>query len=423
MTGSRTRRYSRDLRFVDHRTTIPCLHSGSWEYREVAQRFDRIAAEWLTQFLEHAHEASRTKPFGGPDEDGVFPVVPGFNILGTASSPPVVLDTNLLRDDVGRVCRGMGRTVLLNAANSGAIRLLCPTHVAVEMVEHAESFSTQLGVASSSFLAVWRSHYLPLLRIVPDVGLDLLTETEVARVTKLRQRDEDDVPAVCLALVAEAFFLSVDGDAVDAVYGGQPTLNFDASGHRRWVDDLKGFGDAHELSGMLEQGAFICRLVLTAGAVATRRLIARPVAGGAVVAAFGMGVRRYLRSTADTRLKMRRAVGTVGGRLLELAAWQQAAETELVALAAPQPSSHELTALASDRRLLRACIRMVARRPESTFSVREIARLLPGAVGRPRGEAKIRQVLRASEAFAQPYPGRFQLGYASADRASPPLDL
>ena len=165
----------------------------------------------------------------------VFPTLMACDSFSvTARVPPVVPDTNVLRRDLGRSCKG-GRTVLVNAANSGAVRLLCPAHVVVEMFEHAELFSSQMRLPVATYLQVWRRDYLPLLRVVDGLPSGMWTAGEEARISELERRDPDDVPAARLALAVGAYFVSTDGGPLEAVYG-RPV---DASIHDKWVTTLK----------------------------------------------------------------------------------------------------------------------------------------------------------------------------------------
>lgn len=65
-----------------------------------------------------AHQRARWAPIVGPDEAGRFPE-------WGRMQRPVVVDANILRRDLGRVCRNGERLVMVSAANTGAIRLYC----------------------------------------------------------------------------------------------------------------------------------------------------------------------------------------------------------------------------------------------------------------------------------------------------------
>jgi hypothetical protein len=139
-------------------------------------RYMSMAPALLDNMLATAHRMSTSREIIGPDAAGVFPPLVALNALGIRTRlPPVVPDTNILRDDVRRVCRTGHRTVLLNLANSGALRILCPPHVIDEIYEHADEFSNGLGV--DLFLQVWERDYLPLLRVVGDLPMSVLTRS------------------------------------------------------------------------------------------------------------------------------------------------------------------------------------------------------------------------------------------------------
>lgn len=73
------------------------------------------------------HLAARARPIVGPDIQGRFQstTVPGI--------PPVVIDANVLNRDLMRAARTGERTVLINAANSGILRIFCAQHVLDEV--------------------------------------------------------------------------------------------------------------------------------------------------------------------------------------------------------------------------------------------------------------------------------------------------
>lgn len=71
-----------------------------------------------------------------------------------------------------------------------------------------------------------------------------------------------------------------------------------------------------------------------------------------------------------------------------------------------------------DAVLRRACLHGVARARSGHVSAEELSQqlYLPSV---PRGEAKVREVLRGEPAFVEVYRGRFQLGRALVRRREP----
>ena len=375
-------------------------------------QLEPAALSTIERMVAFAHDSSRRAPIVGVDANGVFPSTPGFNILGHGQSiPPVVPDTNLLSRDIGYATRKTARTVLVNAANSGALRLLCPAHVAAEIVTHATEFCDQMGISSTEYLATWQRDYLPLMRIVDELSDGMFTPTEQAHIEKLAVEDPDDVPAAKLAIAAGGFLLSKDGPLLEAVYGRHLVLSHDHEGLAKWVDALKGWGDAHQLQQMIETGATLARAtaLVATGTVRQARSAPRTASAVAVVALAAI-VAAYRRADPSTRSAVRRQLSRAAVGVLDLLVDHHTTAEDLARFAAPQPSKAELGGLSSSDRVARACVHRLSREPESILTACEVAERLPFHLS-PRGEAKVRSVLRSyDEAFSQPYRGWFQLG-------------
>jgi predicted nucleic acid-binding protein len=365
---------------------------------------DRYMAEapsLLSDLLAHAHGMAAQKPIVGPDRAGVFPSLTPFGSSGLRRSlPPVVPDTNILRDDVRHACRRGHRTVLMNLANDRALRVFCPAHVVDEMHEHAEKFSD--GIGGERLLDVWEREYLPLLRVVEDVSMTALTRDERARVEELDRRDADDVPAARLALVTGAFFLSNDRAALDAVYGP----GFDRSRHKRWVSTLQGAGDANQLSNLLEAVAMLGGLTATASAALVKRIGSSPAA--ALLTAVGF-LTAYDRAGSQRRMRLRNGATAAMVGLYTAYDRYQAAFDEFSTVAAPRPDSRQFESVDNDGHLLRAVVGAFCRSPESTLSARESHELI-AVEGVAGSEARVRAVLRSNGCFLQSSRGWFQLG-------------
>ena len=211
----------------------------------------RHARDGLRDALTAVHGQRAVRDVDGADGSGIFPsaVVPIV--------PVVVVDANVLRKDVLYACRTKRSTVLVNAANAGLIRLFCGGHVACEVLEHHERWSREGGIAPAVFTELWINNYAPLLRLVSEPPVGLLTDEEEGRVAALRARDEDDVPSVALALLLGAFFLSEDGPATTAVYGERR----DNDELRGWRSALSAGGDAGTMVQGLEATAMLVEAV------------------------------------------------------------------------------------------------------------------------------------------------------------------
>lgn len=384
-------------------------HDGLME--TALEQYVSMAPALLDHMLATLHRMSASQPIVGPDAAGVFPSLVALDAVGFRKPlPPVVPDTNILRNDVRRVCQTGDRTVLLNLANSGALRILCPAHVVDEMYEHADEFSKGFGV--DRFLQIWERDYVPLLRVVDHVSMSVLTPSERERVTVLETKDADDVPAAQLALAIGAFFLSNDGPALDAVYG----RGFDRARHAEWVSTLKAGGDANELANLLESVAMLCRLIaLPVGSLAKQ---VGSSLGAALVAAAG-ALLAYEVAGAQRRKKLRNgATAALAGFFTAYERWQNAV-TEFSAATASVPTAAELEALTSDDKLLRAALVAFSNSPQATLSASELHQRLrsAGGGGGRRSEARVRSLLRSNECFFQSGRGRFQLGrpYRSPD--------
>lgn len=366
----------------------------------------------IERFLIQAHTRSRALPIVGPDTDGVFPTAYGLDFLGiTTRTPPVIPDTNLLSRDIGFGVRRSARSVLVNAGNTGAVRLLCPAHVAAEIVSHSAKFSAQVGVDESQYLTAWRRDYLPLMRIVPELGLGMFTPPEQSRIAMLTKLDYDDVPAAKLAIASGGFFLSDDERALTAVYGASRALARDSNGFIRWVEALKGWGNADELGKVLEFGGLLTRLAGAGVAAVVRKSRSAPKTATALaIASLGGLAYTYNRASPERRGAIRSGASTSATYLVELAVQYMAAIASLSLHAAPQPAATQLAATTtSDDRVARASIFRLGRHPESIVTAKALSGMLPTGLA-PRGEAKVRNVLRSYDCFTEPYGGWFQLG-------------
>jgi predicted nucleic acid-binding protein len=340
-----------------------------------------------------------------PDAAGVFPSA------ARSKFPVLVVDTNILRNDIIYSCRNSGRvTTLVNDANSGLLRLFCARHVVSEVKEHYREWCEVAGIAPEEFERRWIKAYAPLLRVVDQLPDGLLSEDEERRVEIQRVKDPDDIPSVTLALVLEAFYLSEDKVARQAVYGSR----FTNEEIQKWVNVLKAGGDAGILGLLLEAVAMLTGLVgasvwgvfdkLTRNLKPWIRLLI-------AVAGVGAGGYFYRRLPEERRAGYR-------DRFIDVLEEAVAFGSEYVAATArfdwALPDVPDWSALAGERPpvavLTRACLHTLARSKVSHCSAVELAETLP-RLGVAQGAPKVREVLRSNPgAFEEVYRGRWQVG-------------
>ena len=347
------------------------------------------------ELLRLAHQQSSNEPIRCADENGVFP----GHMFPAA---PVVPDANELRGDVLYACRNQRRTVLVNAANAGAIRLYCAEHVIAEVEEHAAEWTLGGPVTTEQFLDCWRSNYLPLMRVVavPD---GLLHPDEAERIELLRKVDPDDVPSATLALLLEAFYLSKDWRAVRAVYGA----DHDLEAHKKWLAVLVACGDAGELGDLFHSAVMLAGISGRGLVHATRRLAAdAPWLAVPLALPFAYLLARW---TPDHTRRLRDGMSTALRALGDLAVEQHRSRTRFLA-ALPAIPDWSILSRDIDPTLVlaRSCLHVLARSPRVDQSAADLAPALPV----PSGEAKVRATLRGHQCFTEVYYGRFQLGTA-----------
>lgn len=343
-----------------------------------------------------------------PDEYGAFPGCLPFGLLGDGV-PPVVPDANTLRQDVIHACRHHRRTVLVTAANAGAIRLHCASHVLEEVSEHAPRWASESSVAHRQFLARWECEYVPLIREVRDEDLpaDLLDPAEQQRIDVLGEQDPDDVPSAMLSLALSAFYMTEDKKALEAVYG--PRL--DLGRHRKWLEVLKAGGDAGALGGVM-----FAATALPAGAGYGLFALGKRLSAYSPWLLLAAGVGLGLLATqvsSETCRKVRSGLSNAATAFVYTYARYAAAFERFREEAAPAPRWAQLTQT-NDRRvvLTRACLHTLARAPQSDLSAHELARALP-LLGVGQGEQLVRETMRGHGCFDQPYRGRWQAGHVA----------
>jgi predicted nucleic acid-binding protein len=362
-----------------------------------------VLAQSLLGIVGSMHRDSCRETIRLPAENGAFPE----EII--LRPPPVVADANRLRNDILRACRTGQRTVLVNTANGGLLRLFCAQHVIDEVLEHSAKWAAAGKVSQQAFLAKWLSDYLPLIRVISDdpAHLSLLTPEEADRIKILAEKDPDDVPSATLALLLEAFYLSNDRPALEAVYGPDADL----TEHAEWVQVLKAGGDAGELGKMLTAAANLTVLASSGIIGGVRRLAAATSPWLLLAAGFIAGWRLAIAS--DTTKQKWKAAGTAALHycLGAFIAYEEV-RTRFARVSPATPSWNTLaTSRSSTAVLTRACMHTLARSMSDCSAV-ELAQDLP-YLQVPRGEAKIRAALRAMDCFTEVWRGRWQLGHVA----------
>ena len=360
--------------------------------------------------LIDAHRRNAKLPIEGPDELGAFPAGGGraWGLL-SAGVPPVVVDANPLRNDILRACRS-GRTVLVTAANVGALRLYVASHVIKEVHRHGDRWAGEAGIPSAEFWACWQREYLPLLRVVDDrhLSLDLLDREERRRLARLAVEDSDDVPSAILALALGAFFLSEDHAAVRAVYG----QDFDLDAHRGWLAVLRSSGDAGEL-GKMVFAASMLPVVAAGGTIEVGRWVSRKLSPWALLPiGLGLALLAFRHLDSERLAGIRAGAGKLAWGFVHIYMRYQR-EYERFRSAAPAAPAWSRLAAETEPRAARrrACMHCLARSPGGHRSAAELADKLP-ALGVGQDEALVREALREGGCFRQAYAGRWQLGAA-----------
>lgn len=359
-------------------------------------------AQSLRTAVMHMHKASSLEAIRYPSAEGAFP----HDILH--KPPPVVLDANRLRSDILRACRTNQRTVLVNAANGGLLRLFCAQHVIDEVAEHSGDWTIRGPVFQNDFMRKWLLEYLPLIRVIPpsEDYLALLTPPELARIRRLSDQDPDDVPSAIIALLLQAFYLSNDRSALRAVYGD----NADLSEHAEWVNALKVGGDAGELGKMLNLLANLTQLSITGIACGIKRLAAATSPWLLLIAA-GIAIFRIMSASDEIRQKTKIAglsmLTNIGSALLMYREVQERFQRVVPVI----PSWESMADTNPPGTILaRACLHTLARSPMSPRSAEELAKEVP-YIHVPQGEAKVRSVLRSIDCFTEIWRGRWQVGH------------
>jgi hypothetical protein len=139
----------------------------------------------LDEFIRSLSKAASTLPIVAPNDHGEFPGRIGMRLGDQNVVRVVVVDTNMLKKDIGYAARKGIRTALMTLANAGAIRILCPHHVIVELFEHREKFAKQSKCSTANWLSEFETTYAPVIQVVRPFDLPLWVGDEVVRLGSL----------------------------------------------------------------------------------------------------------------------------------------------------------------------------------------------------------------------------------------------
>lgn len=377
---------------------------------------ERISAV-LRGVVAEAHLRNARRPITGPDRDGAFPPSES-GVFGMVISElaRVVADANELRGEVIRTCRS-GRTILLTAANTGALRLYLASHVVEEVTEHGGRWALEAGVDPADFMDCWRHEYLPLARVIRDrdLSIDLLGEAERARVEELISADSDDVPSAVLALCLGAFFLSHDRAALEAVYGEGVVLE----DHRSWLEVLRSPGEAAELGKVVWLSA-ITPGALISVALESGRWVAEKVPPWVLVAlAFGGAWLAHERTSARNWRRLRDGVGTGLLAISDLYIGCVQAQRTFVQASAPRPDWSDLVdSLPSEALITRACMTALAAAPSGRRSGPSLVDSELALLGIAATPEMVDRYLRDGGCFRLLDGGLWQLGHPAVGQTA-----
>ncbi len=358
----------------------------------------------IQKLLKETHADNAARPICQPLKSGAFPNA-GYGALMHGESLIVVVDTNILLQDLAQSCRAQRRQTLINAANTGALRLFCAEHVVKEMYNHIGQSAAMLKVDYDILLTRWEREYLPLMRVVPDNAISegLLTATERRRVRHLLA--SKDVPSVKLALALGALYLTEDKPARWAVYNERAT-DEELS---RWLAPLQDGGSAEVLGNAAFAAILIPTITLWSFADLCKILAVEVPAVFWPVLAVGAAAALAKMTTAGLR-RIMSVLGTTCIVFMECMQPYYEALERFRAAAPTTPSWDELSSEVGRRDvLLRAALWTLARHPSGDASASELAKRLPD-LGVGQSANLVRNVLRRKSCFQEISRGRWQVG-------------
>jgi predicted nucleic acid-binding protein len=357
----------------------------------------------------------RTLP-GGEFPTAIGPTTPPLSLSDTTYAAfvvrPAVVDTNALRNDLLRACATGLRTAFLDAGSIG-LRFLVPDHVVDEMKEHLPEWVG--GTDLARVQSIFDQHYVPILRVV-TVSPGPLFPEEAARLARLAEKDEDDVPTARLAMLLHAPVLTRDKPLLCAVHGEDADIEERAewlrialagralseSDREMWYTLLGLEGLAHAGIAGIEQ--LVGAIQKLPPAVQLSILVG---VGGAVILG-RQSIADFLRTAGKRFLDAVTPMVTAWGKERELAyAWIQASrpplEVPLSATGVPTLPPAEPASLA------RGSLYALAR-ARIGLTPAQLASLLRTSFTIPATDAQVYAVLRTQPAFHPLPDGRWQVG-------------
>lgn len=369
-----------------------------------------VVDEHVATFLAESHARSAVAPVRYADRRGAFLESILETLFGDAL--PIVPDANVLRGNIGRMCRDGRQTVLVTGANTGAFRLFCAEHVVEEVVEHSERWASEFEIPYGIYIDCWQQYFLPNMRLVKTSQLrGLLSRSEVKRVDELQVRDPDDVPSAMLALALGAFYVTEDAHARFAVYGVEASV----SERNNWLEPLKCAGDAGELHKLVVIASAVPTLTVASAWNLGRWLYEK--SPWAVAIGAGLGLFLAARVKPDAYRSIGSALGQGALRFADGVIRPYTENLERLAEVLPElPSWEELVADTDrDSVLTRACLHTLARSRKSLMTVRDLVDELPG-LGISQSAQRVGKILHSNECFFEPYRGYWQAGRAMTER-------
>jgi predicted nucleic acid-binding protein len=363
----------------------------------------KTPAELIEQLVRQSHLKHSVAESYAADNAGAFRESSLAALYGEAL--PVVVDANILRCDIARAVKQGHRTVLTSAANEGALRLYCASHVIDEVQEHGERWAMECGVDYTDFLERWDENYLPLLRLVDtDTLRPLLSPEEERRISELG--DPDDVPSVTLALAIQAVYLSEDRRPHFTVYNFKTTVEE----RKDWLLPLMAASDYAQLS-LYVHGTAFAPVVAIAGLVELSKRLQNWLPGSPLFL-FGAAAFAGAWFSGEKKTAILNGVKAVGqfyynGMLMPAQETRQAHQRLI-----PQvPTWDELLETNSRTEVLtRAIVHAMARSKGDLPTPRSVSKLLTG-VPVDTSPARVGKILH-SGAFVATYRGCWQLGKA-----------
>jgi hypothetical protein len=297
--------------------------------------------------------------------------------------------------------------VLTSAANQGAFRLYCASHVLDEFEKHGQRWAAECAIDYLVYRQRWEEDYVPLVRLVDTSGLyTLLSPDEQERISELT--DHDDVPSVTLALAIQAVYLSEDRRPHYTVYNFKTTPNE----RKEWLGPLMAASDHSQLS-LYVHGTLLVPVAGIAGLIEMGKRLQR-VLPGAPFILFGAAAVAAAWFARDKTAAIVNGLKTTGqfycdGMLMPALETRKAHQRLIPHI----PTWDELLQTNSRTQVLtRAVMHAMARSRRDLPTPQAASQLLSG-VPVDTSPARVGKVLHSGN-FVATYRGCWQLGAALA---------